>query len=332
MQTEQRFRELLDRYIAGTCTSQEKAIMEEWFEKGGDMKKADLQLSAEDEALLLNNIHRLQDKTTVPDSLPVHRSKLLRPLSSWRAAAVWMGVLITAGAGIWKAGTIQYAATPAQTAAVFKEIATGKGEIKQVVLPDSSVVLLNAGSTLHYHSDFARHRQVQLSGEALFTVTHDDKHPFTVQTADSLATLVLGTQFNISSYAQGEDIQISVVSGKVQVSKPGSAPDILTRAQAIHYNKASRDYTIQHAVSVESLTSWAKGEWDYENVRFNDLVVLLQNQYGVALHTRRNPHQLQTNVNVNFNKEQSASEIVEVFCSLTGCRFRIITPAEIEIY
>jgi len=328
MQTEQRFRELLDRYIAGTCTPQEKAIMEEWFEKGGDMGKADLQLNADDEALLLNNIHHLQDKTNIP----TRGSKLLRPLSSWRAAAVWMGVLLTVGAGIWMAATIRYAATHSQTAVMFKELTTGKGEIKQVVLPDSSVVLLNAGSTLRYHPDFSRHRQLQLSGEALFTVTHDDKHPFTVQTTDSLATMVLGTQFNISSYAQGENIQITVVSGKVQVSKPGSTPDILTQAQAIRYNKASRDYTIHRTVSTENLTSWAKGEWDYENVRFNDLAVLLQNQYDVTLTTRRKQPQLQTHVSVNFNKEQSASEIVEVFCSLTGCRFRIVTPAQIEIY
>lgn len=328
MQTEQRFRELLDRYIAGTCTPQEKVMMEEWFDKGGDIEKAGLQLSADEEALLLSNIHRLQDKTTAS----IRRNQLLRPLSGWRAAAVWMGVLITAGAGIWTAGIIRNAVVPTQLTVAFKELTTGKGEIKQVVLPDSSVVLLNANSTLRYHPDFVAHRQLHLSGEALFTVTHDDKQPFIVQTTDSLATMVLGTQFNINSYAQGEDIQITVVSGKVQVSKPGSTPDILTRSQAIHYNKASKDYTIHSAVPTESLTSWAKGEWDYENVRFSDLAVLLQNQYDVTLTTQRDQHQLQTHVSVNFNKAQSAREIVEVFCSLTGCRFRMVTPAKIEIY
>lgn len=332
MQPAQRFRELLDRYIAGTCTPQEKAIMEEWFEKGGDMEKADLQLSADEAARLLDNIHRLQDKSSISVSTPIRRNKLLRALSGWQAAALWIGVLITAGVGIWKTGIIRNAVAPTQLAVAFKEFTTGKGEIKQVVLPDSSVVLLNAGSTLRYHPDFARYRQLQLSGEALFTVTHDDQHPFTVQTTDSLATMVLGTQFNISSYAQGEDIQITVVSGKVQVTKPGSTPDILTRAQAIRYNKASRDYTIHRAVSAESLTGWAKGEWDYENVRFSDLAVLLQNQYDITLTTQRDQSTLQTNVSVNFNKAQSAREIVEVFCNLTGYRFRIITPAEIEIY
>ncbi|MBO9636468.1 MAG: hypothetical protein J7578_25430 [Chitinophagaceae bacterium] len=42
MQTEQYFRELLEKYLAGSCNAQEKAIMEEWFEKGGDTGKPDL--------------------------------------------------------------------------------------------------------------------------------------------------------------------------------------------------------------------------------------------------------------------------------------------------
>lgn len=328
MQTEERFRELLDRYIAGTCTPQEQTIMEEWFEKGGNLHKADLPLSAAEAARLLENIHRLQDKA----SLPVKHNKLSGLLSGWRAAALWTGILLAAGLGIWRTGFIRNIGDPSQRAVVFKELTTRKGEIKKVILPDSSVVLLNANSTLRYHPDFVGHRQLHLSGEALFTVTHDDQHPFTVYTTDSLATMVLGTQFNISSYDQGEDVQITVVSGKVQVSKPGSTLDILTKAQAIHYNKAGKDYTILNAVPAESLTAWTKGEWDYENVRFNDLAVLLQNQYNVILSTRLDQRQLQTNVSVNFNKQQSAREIVEVFCSLTGHRLRMLTPTEIEIY
>lgn len=332
MQTEQRFKELLDRYISGTCTAQEKAIIEEWFEKGGNSDKADLHLSAADESRLLANIHRLQDvQVTPPVSLP-KVSGLRMLLSHWRSAAIWIGVLITLGAGIWKAGEIGKAFTSKEVPLAFKTISTGKGVIKQVTLPDNSVVLLNAGSTLEYHPDFASHRQLRLSGEALFTVTHDKTHPFTVLTTDSLTTTVLGTQFNINSYDKGQDIHITVVSGKVAVSKPGTTLDTLTRAQAIRYNKAAGNFALLYDVAMENLTSWTKGEWVYENARFSDLVVLLQNQYGITLTTRRELPPLQTHVSVNFNKRQSAHDILEVFCSLAGCRFRMTTPSEIEIY
>ncbi|MRG44104.1 DUF4974 domain-containing protein [Chitinophaga sp. SYP-B3965] len=310
MQTEQRFRELLDRYIAGTCTPQEKTIIEEWFEKGGDVNKADLHLSAADESRLLANIHRKQGAR-------------LRTLL--RTAAIWAGILIATGLGIWKATE-----KPENIQPVFMAIATGKGEIKQVTLPDGSVVLLNANSRLYYHPDFSSHRQLRLSGEALFTVTHDKSHPFTVLTADSLSTTVLGTQFNINSYDKGDDIQISVLSGKVAVKKPGSLPDTLIKAQALRYHKADGKFAVLHDVTTE--TNWSKGQWEYENVRFSDLALLLENQYGITLTSLLDPKELQTNVSINFSKKQTAREIMEVFCSLAGCRFRMLSPEKIEIY
>ena len=335
MQTEQRFRELLDRYIAGTCTAQEKTIIEKWFENGGDMRKEDLNLSASDKSRLLANIHRLQNEP--PQSIPLSTGRhKLSPLHSlfagWRAAALWAGIILTVGISIWKAGDAGEMFGSKQSPVAFKAVSTGRAEVKQIILPDSSVVVLNANSTLKYHPDFINHRQLRLSGEALFTVTRDKDHPFTVLTADSLATTVLGTQFNISSYDKAEDVHITVSSGKVSVSKPGSALDTLTKAQAIRYNRSAGNFTVFHDVAIENLSSWAKGEWVYENARFNDLAILLQNHYGITLNTRLQQQRLQTQVNVNFNKKQSATEIMEVFCSFAGCRFRKISPSEMEIY
>ena len=50
----------------------------------------------------------------------------------------------------------------------------------RIVLPDSSVVWLNSGSTLEYAADFMENREVALNGEALFDVTKDNRHPFVV--------------------------------------------------------------------------------------------------------------------------------------------------------
>jgi transmembrane sensor len=329
MQTEKSFRELLDRYLAGSSTPKENAVVEEWFEKGGNTSKPDFQLTAEDRARLLNNIHRLQG-SPVAQIKPKSRYKIV---SGWRAAAIWIGLLITVGAGIVKQQSIKQIFIQHTTAVIFNNITTGKGEIKQVILPDSSVVMLNANSSITYQSDFAKHRQLKLSGEALFTVTHDKEHPFTVHTPDSVATTVLGTQFNINCYAGGEDVHIAVISGRVRVSKAGKTLDTLTKAQAIRYNKASQDFTLYYDVTEERITSWATGQWEYDNLRFSDLAVLLQNQYGVTLTTRANElSKLQTHVSINFNKQQSATELLEVFCSIAGCHFQILSPNETEIY
>lgn len=333
MQTEQRFRELLDRYLAGNCTPQEKILMEEWFEEGGDRNKTDLRLSAADKARMLENIHLKQTAGSVaPESsvINANRHPFKYIFSGWRAAAVWIGMLMLAGTAAWWISN--RAQDKASIATAYLTIQTGQGEIKQIILPDSSVVTLNAHSTLNYHPEFASHRQLRLSGEAFFSVAHDEKHPFTVVTGDSLVTTVLGTQFNINGYGSAQEIQITVVSGKVQVSQGRNAPERLTRSQGIRYHTGSRRFTRLATTSPENLISWMKGQWAYDNMQLNDLALLLNNQYGITLSHRHQNQRLQTGVSVNFSKQQTAKEIVETFCSFAGCRFRIIDDTHMEIY
>ncbi|MBO9636469.1 MAG: FecR domain-containing protein [Chitinophagaceae bacterium] len=259
------------------------------------------------------------------------KSKLRIAFTGWQAAAVWAGLLVSAGAATWKSGLVRSLFNQ-QSAIAYRIIQTGKGEVKQFLLPDSSVIVLNANSILEYHPDFTTHRHLRLHGEALFTVTRDKAHPFTVQTTDSLATTVLGTRFNIQSYDKGQETRITVVSGIVAVNKGSQWLDTLTRAQAIRYQKISRSFTISHDVNTESITGWTKGEWDYEHLHFNDLVILLQNHYGITLTSKRDTEQLQTSVSVNFNSKQPANGILEVFCSFAGCSFRQTDPTTYEIY
>lgn len=64
------------------------------------------------------------------------------------------------------------------------EISTAYGEQKRLVLPDSSEVWLNAGSTITYPKTFTKeNRVVTLDGEAYFSVRKDDAKPFIVETS-----------------------------------------------------------------------------------------------------------------------------------------------------
>jgi ferric-dicitrate binding protein FerR (iron transport regulator) len=93
-----------------------------------------------------------------------------------------------------------------------------KGERKKIMLPDSTEVHLNSGSSLVYNKDFGnKNREVWLKGEAFFEVTKDASHPFLVNTKRMMVK-VLGTVFNVKAYNTKEDIETTVVEGKVEVS------------------------------------------------------------------------------------------------------------------
>lgn len=92
------------------------------------------------------------------------------------------------------------------------------GERKSILLPDSTTVHLNSGSRLVYNKDFGNgNREVWLDGEAFFEVTKDATHPFLVNTK-RMTVKVLGTVFNVKAYNTKEDIETTVVEGKVEVS------------------------------------------------------------------------------------------------------------------
>ena len=107
-------------------------------------------------------------------------------------------------------------------------VVTLNGERKKVLLPDSTTVHLNSGSRLSYNNDFGKgNRQVWLNGEAFFEVTKDAAHPFLVNT-DRITVKVLGTVFNVKAYNTKEDIETTVVEGKVEVSlKEGAEKKVI---------------------------------------------------------------------------------------------------------
>ena len=84
-------------------------------------------------------------------------------------------------------------------------------------LPDGSFVTLNKNSSIHYPKKFpGRKRNIELKGEAFFTVTPDKEKPFVISVNDVTVTVV-GTSFNIKSVSG--KTQVVVESGIVQVTK-----------------------------------------------------------------------------------------------------------------
>ena len=85
-------------------------------------------------------------------------------------------------------------------------------------LPDGSMVTLNSGSKLIAPDRFEGDaREVSLTGEAFFDVARDTSKPFVIH-AGELTVQVLGTSFNVRTYADEDDISVAVLSGKVSVS------------------------------------------------------------------------------------------------------------------
>ncbi|RAJ08921.1 FecR family protein [Chitinophaga skermanii] len=130
----------------------------------------------------------------------------------WKKLAIAATFLLMAGS-TW----IWYRLTPVK-------IATRFGEIKTVLLPDSSMITLNGNSSISYSRIWnpGKPREVWLEGECFFDVKHLNKDTLHIEASERFVVHsgdvnveVLGTSFNIKN--RHEKTNIGLVTGKIRV-------------------------------------------------------------------------------------------------------------------
>jgi ferric-dicitrate binding protein FerR (iron transport regulator) len=192
---------------------------------------------------------------------------------------------------------------------------TGYGETKEIVLPDHSVVVLNALSTLSYPERFSKEeRLINLKGEGYFKVQKDSGKPFKVQT-DGMAVEVLGTVFNIQSYDNEEIIKTSLLEGSVAVQS-GANRQILKPGETAYYNKASSLFEIRRE-NLSSITQWQQGILVFDNTPLSGIFKTLERQYPVQFNWRNTDLQ-QLRITAQFTTDESIGEIVAILSSSAG--------------
>ena len=130
----------------------------------------------------------------------------------------------------------------------------------KIILPDSSVVWLNSGSSLRYAVNFFENREVDLSGEALFDVTKDSRHPFVVSTS-GVKVRVHGTRFNVNSYSKEENILVTLFQGSVSLEAGGQEAYLHPGERA----SVSKKY---RTLDITSADMFYDSFWASESVRF----------------------------------------------------------------
>ena len=198
-----------------------------------------------------------------------------RTLPVWRwAAGVAAMLLLVAGYLLLfpPAGAARYA--------------TGPGEKKVVILPDSSEVILNAQSSLQLAGTWngRESREVWLEGEAYFKVR---KKPgfgnarFIVHTKD-LNVEVLGTSFNVKT--RKESTQVVLTEGKVKID-PLHQPDPQTVYMAPGESvvvQEERNVT-KTTVNPELYSAWKSDELVLNKTSLREIGNFVEQTYGLTV-------------------------------------------------
>jgi len=206
----------------------------------------------------------------------------------------WVAVAaVVAGLAMFLAFYQYQATTPVvqkqSTVWITKKAEAGK--VLAMVLPDSSEIWLNSGSSLSFPKNMKESltRTVRLNGEAFFKVRRDPAHPFIVQ-SQQIRTTVLGTSFNINAWPERKT-EVTVLTGKVAVSREaagkGTALLYLLPNQKAVYSKVQNQLSMEKVAEAGEANAWIDGRMIFNQMPLESVFEIIERKYKVNIRTSR---------------------------------------------
>lgn len=199
----------------------------------------------------------------------------------------------------------------------YNVISTPAGSQFMVVLPDKTTVWLNAMSSLKFPVSFlhASERRVELTGEAYFQVTHDERMPFRVVTGQVI-TEDLGTEFNIKAYVDEPGVSTTLVSGAARVTA-GAQQASLIPGEQVNYQgtiKVSK-------VNIDDVIAWKDGYFRFDDQSLETIMKAMARWYNVSYIFEDQSLRSET-FGVVATRQNSISVLLNLLGSTGAARFR----------
>ncbi len=337
---------LLEKYNAGTCTQEERILLEDWLFYGPF------------DTIDLSESEILTDLDDITKGLPLAEVKPVKlyPKGRWRAAVAAAAVMLMVGGSyffygqqqakvpsvtltqikdvlpggnkavltlangrkitledagkgqlaveagieivktadgqlkyIFGAGDLLQSKANSKLAGGFNIISTPRGGQYQVTLPDGTKVWLNAASSLKFPASFAvmDQRRVELTGEAYFEVAklntsangQEKAVPFVVNTA-SQEVEVLGTHFNINSYADEPYVKTTLLEGSVRVKYKGRYQLIKPNQQAL--TSVDSDIMVSN-INPKDDVAWKNGLFSFKDADLQSVMRQISRWYDMEV-------------------------------------------------
>lgn len=258
---------------------------------------------------------------SVFDNIGKRRAQRRRTLYRTAAAALLLIVGGVFGYIAWHQGAVEY-----------DEIYARRGEKLIVILADGSRVNLNSDSRLRYPRKFTgSERRVTLEGEGFFEVSKDKSHPFYVDCYD-MEVKVTGTRFNVNAYPDNSQIVTTLYDGHVSVgckTTPEDSRNALLPGEEAIYARSTHDLKVQKTDNISLDDLWTKQVINVQDIRLEQLLRILERQYGVTFHIKNNAIRKYT-YNITCDAA-NLQDVFDVMQTITPVRIKKVANRKYEI-
>jgi transmembrane sensor len=244
------FERLLDLYLKGRLSNDQKTRLEQQLEEFQHPKKQAHEFTGQDADELWDRISARTADTNF------HRTRWI-PI----AAAVALIGLAIAIALSWKHDAMRLT--------------------NKLILDDGTIVWLKNNAALDASRLSVNDRQVTLKGEALFEVAKDPQHPFVIQCGRYVARVV-GTSFNIN--ASDSAVELTVLTGQVKLSSLSTDSSIVVHPhEHVVFTGRAINKTSSPPAEVVSITRNTEYDMHFEDTDMDEIVRRVEGKFNVNI-------------------------------------------------
>ncbi|QEH42667.1 FecR family protein [Chitinophaga sp. XS-30] len=258
---------------------------------------------------------------------PAAKTRSLRAPWRFAAAAILIGLLIAAGISLWYAPDLH----KTQNNTAWVDMKNEAGKRTSFMLPDSSLVFLNAASHLRYNTEYGKtNRELLLEGEAYFVVAPGGEHPFAVKTG-SLTTIDISTEFNIRHFGNQADIEVTVAKGSVKVMNDSRDLAVLHHREQLKFDSQRHQFsTALLANDLEEVGGWRNGILAFRKSSLRDVAAELERYYGVQIIFDR--PEVSAMLLTTTLHNATLEEAMDIISFTTGLKITLESAARLRIW
>ncbi len=309
---------LIRKYLENKATDQERKVLLDWVRKEGNYEKFRI-IKKEWKKELSHKItdYRMEDGIIRYQSFMLNdfrlRNRKIERNQKWYRYAVVGVLLVIVGAG--------YLSGVFFTENLSTTVFAGKGYVSSVILPDSSKVWINSGSSITYSNDFGENkRELSIKGQAYFEVVKNKKKPFVVN-ADDVQVKVLGTRFTLEDYENSGFVSVVLEEGAVEMTMERfpNRKILLSPGDKVTYNVENQKIE-KRKVKASRYSSWRNGILNFYNSPLKAVVNKLSNRYNYSFNLDKSLEDIKVTFSVN---QEDLSSVLELL--------KVITPIDIKV-
>lgn len=166
----------------------------------------------------------------------------------------------------------------------LNSLRTPVGRKYNLTLSDGTKVWLNAASSIEYPITFSKNtRKVTISGEAYFEVAKDPQKPFILNIENSKTNIeVLGTHFNVNTYADDGNYRTTLLEGSVLLNAGKRQYLLKPNQQAISQPQSDQVQLINN-IDPADILAWKNDLFHFNEASIDDVMRELSRWYDIEV-------------------------------------------------